>query len=116
MKLVENMMEDCRLIEKKRVPDGAGGFETTWVEGADFQAAIIRDTSLDARIAEKSGVTSVFTVTTHRSCQLAYHDVFKRLSDGKTFRVTSDAGDKVSPQVSGLDMAQVTAEKWELTT
>lgn len=116
MNLVENMMENCKLIEKKRVPDGAGGFETEWVDGAEFKAAIIRDTSLDARIAEKSGVTSVFTITTYQSCRLAYHDVFKRLSDGKTFRVTSDAGDKESPRVSDLDMAQVTAEKWELTT
>lgn len=116
MNLVENMMEDCQLLEKKRVPDGAGGFETEWVDGTEFKAAIVRDTSLDARIAEKSGVTSIFTITTYRACQLAYHDVFKRISDGKTFRVTSDAGDKETPQISGLDMAQVTAEKWELTT
>lgn len=116
MNLVDNMMVDCCLIEKTRVPDGAGGFSTTWKDGAEFRAAIVRDTTLDARVAEKSGVTSVFTITTHKSCQLAYHDVFKRLSDSKTFRVTSDAGDKESPIVSNLDMAQVMAEKWELTT
>ena len=43
------------------------------------------------------------------------HDVFKRLSDGAIFRVTSNGSDKQAPTVGTLDMCQVTAEKWELT-
>ena len=70
---------------------------------------------MQSRIAEKEGVTSVYTVTTRRATPLSFHDVFKRLSDGTIFRATSNGEDKQSPAVGTLDMCQVTAERWELT-
>lgn len=114
--LITYMMTPCVLVEKKREPDGEGGFYTTWAEGAQFDAAITLDSTMQARIAEKDGVTSVYTVTTKRATLLEYHDVFKRLSDGVVFRVTSNGTDKQSPGASSLDIAQVTAERWELPT
>ena len=114
--LIDNFMVTCVLMERKRVSDGAGGFITTWEDGAEFDAAIIRDTTMQARIAEKEGVSSVYTVTTQRGTVLDFHDVFKRVSDNTTFRVTSTGGEKQSPAVGTLDIAQVTAERWELTT
>lgn len=105
----------CTLMEKKRTPDGEGGWATEWAQGAEFDAAIILDTSMQSRIAEKEGVTSVYTITTRRANPLSFHDVFKRLSDGAIFRVTSNGSDKQAPTVGTLDMCQVTAEKWELT-
>lgn len=106
----------CVLMEKTRKPDGEGGWAVEWTPGAEFDAAIILDTSMQSRIAEKEGVTSVYTVTTRRANPLSFHDVFKRLSDGAVFRVTSNGNDKQSPAVGTLDMCQVTAERWELTT
>jgi hypothetical protein len=38
--------------------------------------------------------------------------VFRRESDGKIFRVTSDGDDKKTPPSAGLDMRQVTAEEF----
>ena len=76
-----------------------------------FKAAITFDTSIEARSAEKSGVSSLYTVTVPQGLQLEYHDVFKRKSDGKIFRVTSDGDDKATPKFSALDMRQVTAEE-----
>lgn len=114
MNLIENMMDECVLMTKTKSPDGSGGFVTSWSEGAQFKAAITLDTTMEARTAERAGVTSVYTVTTYKSVALEYHEVFKRLRDGKVFRVTSDPNDKVSPTISTLDIAQVTAEKWEL--
>ena len=105
----------CTLMEKKRTPDGEGGWATEWAQGAEFDAAIILDTSMQSRIAEKEGVTSVYTITTRRANPLSFHDVFKRLSDGAIFRVTSNGSDKQAPTAGTLDMCQVTAEKWELT-
>ena len=105
----------CALMEKKRTPDGEGGWATEWAQGAEFDAAIMLDTSMQSRIAEKEGVTSVYTITTRRANPLSFHDVFKRLSDGAIFRVTSNGSDKQAPTVGTLDMCQVTAEKWELT-
>ena len=83
MSLLDNFLKyKCVLMEKKRTPDGAGGWITEWAEGAEFDANIVIDQSLQARVAEKEGVTSVYTVTTRRSTVLEFHDVFKRLSDG----------------------------------
>ena len=115
MRLLDDMMYDCVFLDKQRTDDGYGGYKTVWTEGAGFKAAITFDTSLEARIADVQGVTSLYTITTQKSLVLEYHEVFKRLSDNKIFRVTSDGDDKFTPKSAGLDMRQVTAEEWELT-
>lgn len=115
MSLIAVAMEDVVLLEKHHIPDGEGGLMPgPWIETAKFKAAITFDTSMEARIAEQQGVTSAYTVTTRKNANLEYHNVFKRLSDGKIFRVTSDGDDKFTPSVSTMDMRQVTAEEWEL--
>lgn len=112
MSLLDNAYQEMVMLEKDRTPDGEGGFITAWREGAAFMAAITFDTSMQARVAEKQGVTSLYTVTTKRAAMLEYHDVFKRKSDGKVFRVTSDGDDKATPDSADLNMRQVTAEEW----
>ena len=114
MSLLDEMKTTVCFLEKTRVPDGEGGFKTTWTEGAKFPAAVTLDTSIEARVAEKQGVTSVYTVTTEKSVVLEYHDVLKRLYDGKIFRITSDGDDKATPASASLNMRQVTAEEWSL--
>lgn len=114
MSLMDDFKTTFCFLEKKRVPDGEGGFKTTWSEGAKFLAAVTLDTSIEARTAEKQGVTSIYTVTTDRSVTLEYHDVLRRAFDGKIFRVTSDGDDKATPASASLDMRQVTAEEWSL--
>lgn len=114
MSLIDDFTSECAMIDKKSVPDGYGGFKPEWVIGASFNAAITLDNSMQARIAEKQGVTAFYTITTTKNINLQYHDVLKRLSDGKIFRVTSDGDDKATPISANLDMRQVTAEEWTL--
>lgn len=116
MSLIDDFMCDCVFMNKAKLPDGEGGFVTEWTEGAEIKIAIVHDTTMQARIAEKEGVTSLYTLTTFKENKLEFHDVIKRLSDNKIFRVTSNSEDVESPPTSTLDMAQVTAERWELTT
>lgn len=115
MSLIDSMMEDCVMIDKRTVPDGLGGFKPTWVDGAEFQAAIVKDSTLAARVAEKQGVTEIYTITVNRGLVLQYHDVFRRVSDGAVFRVTSNISDSETPDVATFQIGQVTAERWELT-
>lgn len=115
MSLLQDAMTDCRMLNKAVIDDGYGGERTTWTNGATFEAAITFDSSVEARIAESQGVMSLYTVTTPRTKVLEYHDVFRRLADGKVFRVTSDGDDKFTPQSATLDMRQVTAEEFVLT-
>ncbi len=114
MSLLDEAMDSCLMLNKVTREDGYGGYETTWTSGAKFDAAIVFDTSMQARTAEKSGVTSLYTVTTKKAMQLEYHDVFLRQRDGKIFRVTSDGDDKYTPASASLDMRQVTAEEWSI--
>lgn len=115
MSLIDESMTKCVLYDKVRKPDGEGGFITEWKEAGEFDAAITFDSSMEARIGEKQGVTSLYTVTLGRGMTLMYHDVFKRISDGKIFRVTSDGDDKVTPSRATFQFRQVTAEEWTLT-
>ena len=114
MSLLTQAMEDVVMLEKRRIPDGEGGYITEWADGAGFKAAISFDSSMEARVAEKQGVTSLYTVTVPLNCKLEYHDTFRRLRDGKVFRVTSDGDDKITPPSASFQFAQVTAEEWVL--
>lgn len=114
MSLLNQAMTDVVLMDKRREPDGEGGFITDWIESVVFQAAITFDTSMESRIGEKQGVSSRYTVTTSKAAKLDYHDVIKRLSDGKVFRITSDGDDKQTPKSASFQFLQVTAEEWWL--
>lgn len=112
MSLLDDMMEQFHIMDKVTSDDGYGGVTTEWKEGATFQGVATFDTSMQARAAEKQGVTSMYTVTTSKSVVLQYHDVIKRDRDGKVLRVTSDGDDKYTPASASLDMRQATAEEW----
>lgn len=114
MSLLNDAMETCVMMHKVTGPDGYSGETGGWIDGAEFQAAIVFDSSMQARTAQAAGVTSLYTVTTRRAKVLKFHEVFRRAADGKIFRVTSDGDDRSTPEGAGLDMRQVTAEEWRL--
>ena len=115
MTLIDAFKVPCVLMETVRVSDGEGGFTSTWQEGVEFSAAIVRNSTMEARVAEREGLTNVYTVTTSPNARLGFHDVFKRLSDGQVFRVTSNADDMQTPDVATFQFHQVSAEEWRLS-
>lgn len=114
MSLLLEAMESCTMFDKTTVDDGYGGFIPSYVQGAKFQAALVVDDSYRAQLALSEGAKEVYKVTTRRSVNLQYHDVFKRDSDGKILRVLTDGDDVKTPRSAGLDMRQVRAEEWSL--
>ncbi len=114
MSLLTELMETFVIMDKVTSPDGYGGVDVMWVDGAPITATATFDTSMQSRIADKQGVTSLYTVTTSKSVNLQFHEVIRRVSDGKIFRITSDGDDKKTPASATLNMRQVTAEEWEL--
>lgn len=114
MRLFESMMETCVFMEKRRVPDGLGGIVLEWEEGAEFPAAIGKDSTTAGRVAEKEGVSEIYTVTVYKGMPLSPFDVFKRKRDGKVFRVTSDIIDNETPQPASFHIGQVSAEAYTL--
>lgn len=47
MSLLDDFAHKCILMEKKRTPDGAGGYITAWEEGAEFLNYQSLDTSME---------------------------------------------------------------------
>lgn len=114
MSLIDEAMTKVVLMEKTRESDGEGGFIVNWIDGVVFDAAITFDTSMESRIAERQGVTSRYTVTTNENAKLEFHDVIRRLSDGKVFRISSDGDDVQTPDRATFQVLQVTAEEYVL--
>ena len=112
MSLIDDFKTTCTLVEKVRVSDGEGGWTKVWTDGAKFQAAIVLDSTINARIAEHAGMKGVYTVTTDPTAVLGFHDAFRRDSDGRTFRVTK-VNDS-TPSVATFSFNQYQAEAWEL--
>lgn len=108
--------EKAVLLEKKRVSDGMGGYLTTWTEGADFDALIMLDSSMEARVAEKQGVIDLYTIMVAKSFPLESGDYFKRISDGQVFRVTSSPNEDATPTISSMDVKAFSAAKSALPT
>ena len=114
MSLLTEAMESCVILDRTTASDGYGGFTSAYTEGATIMAAIILDSSMQARVAAVQGVTALYTITTEKAVNLQFHDVLRRVSDGKVFRVTSDGDDKKTPSSASLNMRQVSAEEWKV--
>ena len=113
MSLLDSMMEKCQILNRSIVDDPYGSTIETYTDGAIFDATIIKNSTTEAQIAEKQGITELFTVVVRKGFPLDYHNVFKRLSDGQMFIVTSITKDSEAPEASTVKIAKVTAERWE---
>jgi hypothetical protein len=116
MSLLDSAFEDFVMLDKLTAPDGFGGMLTRYVEGATIPAAAVLMASPEATIAAALTNKESFTITTRKNVNLQYHDVLRRKSDGKVFRVTSDGDDLKTPDSASLNMRNVSAEEWSVPT
>lgn len=114
MSLLSEAMERCIMLDKRTVADGYGGYITTYTDGAEFQAAIVLMSPVEVIAAQQGRAGGAYNVLTEKSLNLQYHDVIRRASDGKIFRITSDGDDDKTPNSAGLNIRKVSAEEWEL--
>lgn len=112
MTLIDAFKEKCTLLQKIRVSDGEGGWITRWSDSVEFMAAIVLDSSMNARRGEAEGVTGVYTVTTDSNVALDFHDAFRRESDGQVMRITKI--NDGTPGVATFQFNQYQAEEWAL--
>lgn len=111
MSLLDDFARPCVLLEKSRVPDGAGGWVTEWAEGAEFLNYQALDTSMEARIAEKQGVTSLYSALVDKAVPIEFNDYFKDKEMGETYRVTSNPEEKQAPKSASFTLKYFTAER-----
>lgn len=111
--LWETFFQNCTLQTKTTTSDGQGGVTTAWGDGNTFKAAIVKNTTVFDRVAEKQGAKASYTITTPITTTLKFHDIFKRNQDNKKFIVTSDSTDSQPPEWATFKFHQVTAEEWK---
>lgn len=112
-RLWERMATECVRMLPTRLSDGEGGSHTVWADdGSPFGAAIVRNSSAVERVAEAGGEAAGYTVTSNASVE--FGGVFRRLSDGACFRVTSHAADVAAPAPASFSFHQFQAVRWEV--
>lgn len=114
MSLLENAFEDFTVVNLIKVSDGYGGTTDTWVDGPTIKGAMVYDSSTQMKVAQAMGVTAAYTLTFKKNVVLDYHNVLRRESDKKIFRLTSNSDDKKTPEEAALNMRQYSAEEWKL--
>lgn len=112
--LVEKMKTECIRLAQTSEADGAGGHRTTWTEEGRFNASIVEKSHTEPENGEKKRAKAFYDVFIPREEDIRYHDVFRRVSDGRVFRVTSNPDDKKTPLMSHMSFAIVSAEEWRL--
>ena len=114
MSLLLEGFERCAMLTKTgKRPDGEGGFIYDWEMGEEFTAAFDFQASMQAKAAEKQGVTGLWNILVKKETRLEFHNIFKRLSDGQVFRVTS-RDDRAARKSAGRGLRLMSAEEWTL--
>lgn len=111
---MDEFREDCVLLNKTVVPDGLGGYTTAYTDGPVFSPAFQYDGSTQAILAEKQGFSRSYTVYVPAGMNLDFHDVFRRVSDSLTFRVTNPGTDRHTPASSQLNLRMIEVERWDI--
>lgn len=114
MSLIDDSMEKCTMINRGIILDPFGTYVDGWVDGVEFDAAFSKESTLAASVAEKQGVTELYTITVEKGFPFKFHDVFRRHSDGLTYRVTTNIKDNETPKRASFSIGQVRAERWDL--
>lgn len=118
MNFDDTVMKDYQtelvMLDRTTVKDGYGGFEVKWVEGAEFTAVVTAPQSGTADIANALTEKKTYKVVTGTNVTLRKDDYFKRVSDGKAFKVLNDNTDRLAPDDSMLQMRVTSAEEVEL--
>lgn len=112
--LWEKLLKDYIFMVKQPVSDGQGGFVTKYIDGVEFKSAVTINNNIQTRIAEKQGVTSLYTVQSYKKTKLEFHDIIKEKETGKIYRITSNSSEMETPEYSTFEFNQVSAELWEL--
>lgn len=94
--------------------DGMGGTIPNYEEGNEFTALMTLDNSMSARVAEKQDVKNVYSVLVDKKTPIKTSDIFKRLRDGKHFKVASDPKDDETPAIATFQVKNFTAEQYTL--
>lgn len=98
-----------------RNDENYGGYISTYVPGAIFEGVLVLDDSINARIAEKQGVTGLYQMTFEKELYLPWNTVVRKIDGeklvGTFFRVTSK-DENATPSSTPLNLRKVIMEEY----
>ena len=109
--VMQSFTKKFRFLTRSYTADGVGGFVSGWTEGPEFDAVERHDTTVTAQVAEQAETASTYTLLVNTGVPLAFPDYIRRVEDGQTFQITSDAADKTAPPESGMGLRAVQCKK-----
>ena len=112
--LIFGIMDACHIIDKVTDDDIYGGAGIGYRVGASLNAAIIKNNTTEAIVAEKQTATAYFTVVTNKGSLLDYHSIIRRDKDHEYFIITSREKDSEAPKQSTVQISKVNAERWKV--
>lgn len=116
MSLLDEYTVECVAINKTWVDDPVGGYMPIWADGIHFNAAWEYESAPEVTVAEQQGVKRTYNIYVDKTLELDYHEAFRRLDNGQTYRVTGPGTDRVTPRTSRLNRRLITVEQWPLPT
>lgn len=112
---MESISHSCVLLDKQRVPSPEGGSVVTWVDSVPFKCYPALDASMQSRIAQMDGVTSVYNILIPQDVPAEVGDYFRdEKLNGSIFRITSRPEEKMTPTMSTMSVKFFTAERTAL--
>lgn len=106
----KDFYEDFFLMNKLTGKDELGQ-PTWWLEqGVPVKAGFIPVSSDEAVIAGRVGNKSICKIQTDATLLLEQNDYIFRVKDGRTYKITGNSSDNVTPEIAGDQYAVVTAE------
>lgn len=114
--LIDVGLEDFARLTRVRTSDGEGGSTIAWVQENPFKGTVTLESATQRNVGGKETEYVTYTFTFDKGADaLHFHDVLKRISDGKIFRVMTDSIDRETPMQARFgQFAQVNVEGWEL--
>lgn len=109
----EGIIGQYVVLNRNITSDGLGGQEYTIVEGLSFEGVLILNTSIEGQIAQKQGVTGIYTFAYPKNLNIPPKTILRRVKDGKIFR-TTDIDGVPTPDMSTLDMKVTRLEDYTL--
>ena len=93
--------------------DGYGGQAYRIVEGLHFNAVLILSNSIQAEIAQKQGVTGIYTLAYPKNLDIPARTVIRRIKDGKYLRTIELDGNPM-PDEASIEVKVTRAEDYIL--
>ena len=109
----EGILGQYVVLNRNLTSDGLGGQINTIVEGLTFEGVLILNTSIEGQIAQKQGVTGIYTFAYPKNLNIPPKTILRRVKDGKIFR-TTDIDGVPTPDMSTLDMKVTRLEDYTL--